>query len=94
MGCMITFLIGKIKLHKQKSKQTNILLPTLLPNLFTYGLQMLMSFEEYPKRDSRLGFYNNQKMKERGEGLNPFLDRLKIEEILGLFGQHLSFTCA
>ena len=50
------FLTGKIKLHKQKSKQTNILLPTLLPNLFTYGLQMLISFEEYPKRDSRLGF--------------------------------------
>ena len=32
-------------------------------------------------------------MRERGEGLNPFLNRLKVEVFLGQFGQHLRFTC-
>jgi len=41
-----------------------------------------------------LGFTINQKkLRERVEGLNPFWNRLKVEVFLGLFGQHLPFTC-
>ena len=52
---MITFLTEKIKLHKQKSETTIILLPTLLPNLFVVDYKWLQNFTEYPKRLS-LGF--------------------------------------
>ena len=65
MGCMITFLTEKIKLHKQKSETTIILLPTLLPNLFIVDYKWLQNFTEYPKRLS-LGFtIIRKKMKER-----------------------------
>ena len=55
MGCMIIFLTEKIKLHKQKSETTIILLATLLPNLFIVDYKWLQNFTEYPKRLS-LGF--------------------------------------
>ena len=65
MGFMITFLTEKIKLHKQKSETTIILLPTLLPNLFIVDYKWLQNFTEYPKRLS-LGFtIIRKKMKER-----------------------------
>ena len=46
MGFMITFLTEKIKLHKQKSETTIILLPTLLPNLFIVDYKWLQNFTE------------------------------------------------
>ena len=64
MGCMITFLTGKIKLHKQKSETTIILLPTLLPNLSTYGLQMLIKLYRIPQ-ETLVGVYNKSGKYER-----------------------------
>jgi len=61
---MITFLTKKIKLHKQKSETTIILLPTLLPNLFIVDYKWLQNFTEYPKRLS-LGFTIIRKKNER-----------------------------
>ena len=61
---MITFLTEKIKLHKQKSETTIILLPTLLPNLSTYGLQMVTKLYRIPQ-ETLVGVYNNQKKNER-----------------------------
>ena len=37
------------------------LLPTLLPNLFTYRLQMLYKILENTPRELLFGVYNNQK---------------------------------
>ena len=64
MGCMITFLTEKIKLHKQKSETTIILLPTLLPNLFIVDYKWLQNFTEYPNR-LLLGFTIIRKKNER-----------------------------
>ena len=83
--------MGKQKdLHKHKTKK---LVPTLLPNLFTSRLQVIINFAEYPKRTSRWGLQISEKKRERVEGLNPFWNRLRVEVFLGLFGQHLPFTC-
>ena len=74
--------------------KTSYLLPTLLPNLFTYRLQnALWTFVEYPKRTSHWGLQISEKNGEKSEGLNPFWNRLKVEVFLGQFGQHLPFTC-
>jgi len=53
---------------------------------------VLINFAEYPKRTSRWGLQISKNKKERGEGLNPFWNRLRVEVFLGLFGQHLPFT--
>ena len=55
---------------------------------------MLYKNLEYPKRTSHWGLQISEKRSKKGEGLNPFWNRLKVEVILGLFGQHLPFTCA
>ena len=44
-----------MKLHKQKLETTIILLPTLLPNLSTYALQMVTKTLQNTPRDSRWG---------------------------------------
>ena len=54
----------KENLHKQKS--------TLLPNLFTCMLQVLVNFAEYPKRTPRWGLQITEKGRDRVKGLNPF----------------------
>ena len=56
-------------------------------------LQVLINFAEYPKRTSQWGLQILEKRRRRVEGLNPFWNRLKVEVFLGLFGQHLPFTC-
>ena len=68
------------------------MLPTLLPNLFTYRLQVLIKLLQNTPRELLVGVYKYQKRREKGEGLNPFWNRLKVEVFLGQFGQHLPFT--
>ena len=81
-------------MHKQKLETTIILLPTLLPNLSTYGLQMLIKLYRIPQ-ETLVGVYNKSGKYEReGWGFEPLLKRLKSEEILGLFGHQISFTHA
>ena len=53
---MITFK-QKWNLHKQKYETIIILLPTLLPNLSTYGLQMVTKLYRIPQ-ETLVGVYN------------------------------------
>ena len=60
------------------------LLPTLLPNLFTYRLQMLYKLLENTPRELLFGVYKYQKIKKRERwGFEPVL---KPVEGWGIFG--------
>ena len=54
---------------------------------------MLYKLLENNPRELLFGVYKYQKRREKGQGLNPFWNRLKVEVFLGQFGQHLPFTC-
>ena len=45
-----------------------------------------INFLENTQRELLFGVYTYQKRREKGEGLNPFWNRLKVEEFLGQFG--------
>ena len=53
---------------------------------------MLYKNLENTPRELLFGVHKYQKRREKGEGLNPFWNRLKDEVFLGQFGQHLPFT--
>ena len=54
---------------------------------------MLYKILENTPRELLFGVHKYQKRREKGEGLNPFWNRLKVEVFLGQFGQHPPFTC-
>ena len=55
---------------------------------------MLYKILENTPRELLSGVYKYHKRREKGEGLNPFWNRLKVEVFLCPFGQQLSFKCA
>ena len=65
-------------------KKTSDLLPTLLPNLLTYRLQMFYKlFGEYPKRTSIWGLQISEKKRE-SSGFEPLLETVEGWGISGL----------